>query len=84
MEKIVMSAVRLSESIIVSTPKPGRHYDVIKHLSTIGYDCRGVESGFITSEGRFVDRKEGRDIAVGAGQCSSCDVGGELTTQDLW
>lgn len=84
MEKIVMAAVRLSESVIVSTPQPGRHDAIMRYLSSNGFDFHGVDYGFITSDGRFVGRKEGHDIAISAGQCSGCDVGRELTTQDLW
>jgi hypothetical protein len=48
--------------VIVSAPPPARHHNLyaINHAPD--------ESGFLTSTGRFVDRVEGLQIALAAGQ----------------
>lgn len=54
MEKIIASACKMKENgFIVFLPKPARHMD----LAYIG------ECGFITSDGRFLDRKEAKIFA---------------------
>ena len=43
-----------------------------------------TKQGFITSYGRFVDRKEGKGIAISCGQCKESEVGRELFSEDVF
>lgn len=69
--------------VIVSAPPPARHHNLF-----IAYDRLGApdESGFITSNGRFVDRREAWEIATAAGQpiIPRDGQGGLLYSEDLW
>lgn len=73
MESILASAIRFNGQVW-SVPRPGRHHDVIRYIIEItpGLQTVGGEQGFIAGEGatqgRFVDRLEGRKIAEAAGQ----------------
>jgi hypothetical protein len=40
--------------------------------------------GFLTNKNRFVDRIEGADIAIKAGQIESLKWGKQLYSEDLW
>lgn len=64
-ETIVAAAVQL-EGITFSLPKPARHgqvlhsmLDVVEHEASINY----ATQGFLTSEGRFVNRVQAKQIA---------------------
>ncbi|WP_152027350.1 hypothetical protein [Brucella pituitosa] len=81
-ERIVAVAMNLG-SLIVTLPAPARHNDL---MTAIFRDLQQMtdsdQEGFLTSEGRFVSRREARGIAVAAGQ-----VGGDcrvLISQHLW
>ena len=82
--KIATAAVKLSNGLIVSLPRPARHHDIINALARINVIC--LEQGFLTDEGRFVTRSEGWVIAQDAGQivyeCGG--VSGELYSDNLW
>lgn len=87
MESIVMAAIKTSPVIIASVLKPGRHKDIIANLTRHGYNSAAVgkdNQGFVTSEGRFVDRREARDIAMQAGQIGEEMTRQELHSEDVW
>lgn len=68
---------------IVSMPRPGRHGDVLHRVPT----ALASTQGFLTSTGRFVNRREGWKIAEAAGQfCEDAPTGtpGTLYSEDLW
>jgi len=73
MEHIIASAIRFNGRVW-SVDRPGRHHDVIRHIieTNPAYQFVGGEQGFIAgdgaTQGRFVDRLEGRKIAEAAGQ----------------
>ena len=83
-----MAAVRtkslFNDHVLVWTvARPGRHCD----LMLVG-DPKAeerMESGFVTSTGRFVDRHEAFRIAKAAGQLLERAHGGpQLFSEDVW
>lgn len=77
LETIKYAAVKLPNDIIVYVERPWRHMYLIEY--------EGIE-GFITSEGRFVDRREAKEIArkyMTEFPYGHTDLP-ELYTEDLW
>jgi len=86
METIVMAAIKTSPVTVAAVLKPGRHKDVIAQLTHHGYSAMAVgptSQGFVTSEGRFVDRKEAKEIALEAKQIEDM-ARSELHSEDVW
>jgi hypothetical protein len=86
MESIVMAAIKTSPVTVSTVLKPGRHKDIIAHLTRHGFNAAAVgpgNQGFVTSEGRFVDRREAKEIALAAGQISDI-YGDELHSEHVW
>lgn len=85
-ETIVAAAIQY-EGVTISLPKPARHAQVMHSCEAfmkdmqIGASCQG----FLTSEGRFVNRVQARHIAFIAGQ-EPKSTGGDrdLYSEDLW
>lgn len=83
-----MAAAVQYGDVVVMTPRPGRHHHVINAMFAIAGDVAvgaETEQGFLTSDGRFVDRKEGFRIAEEAGQIVT-KHGPEdtLFSEDMW
>lgn len=58
---------------IVSAPPPARHHTLIHPLNELATKAgskrvQPEDQGFLTSTGRFVDRKEAMQIAISSGQ----------------
>jgi hypothetical protein len=76
------------EGKLWSLPRPNRHHNIIRVIAA----CNGVGikgpnvQGFLTDQGRFVDRKEALQIALAAGQVLNPDDvrGARLYSEDLW
>lgn len=85
MEKIAAAAMQKG-ALIVSLPRPNRHGDIIKCIVTdlSMEDAHDFDQGFITSEGRYVDRREGAAIAIAAGQITELQCPPNLFSEDLW
>ncbi len=70
-ERIVMAAWKEGEAIY-AVERPGRHHSVIHAMVATGRvstaNPLACDSGFITSQGRYVGRKEAMQIAECAGQ----------------
>lgn len=90
-ERIVSAAIRFGD-LILSVRRPGRHHDILALLSTWRPSGMQVQ-GFITSDGRFVGRREARNIAHAAGQIIESEIVDgiprkrnhpELFSEDLW
>jgi hypothetical protein len=86
-ERIVAAAVSV-EGVTISLPQPARHGQVL----ACGVRCLNIQpgsevQGFLTSNGRFVNRIEARYLAHRAGQ-NPGSTGGrdnpELFSEDLW
>jgi hypothetical protein len=85
-ETIERAAVRY-DGRIFAVPHPGGHNDVLRSMTAAGYDglyALGGVFGFITSKGRFVDRRAARVIARVAGQIRGSGIKAELFIGDFW
>lgn len=92
-EFVICSAVRASDGRVI---RGHRHNDAIRTLTGIpGYEKErphGDDQGFVTSHGRYVNRKEGCKIQKAAGIPSVLDgtkgnepyLHGELYSEDLY
>lgn len=82
MSERIVAAALLIDGVTHSIPAPARHHTVMYALDE-GYwrDHMGTElSGFVTSEGRFVDRL----LARAAGQVTALISPPDLYSEDLW
>lgn len=85
-ERIAAAAIKVHEAVI-SVPRPGRHHTVFRALADAGIRWQvGTETqGFVTSDGRFVDRDEGFQIANAAGQIvQKHGPATHLFSEDMW
>lgn len=87
-ETISAAAIRY-EGVTFSKPPPQRHHDIIHSMADLfkgsHKDHFWIEQGFITSEGRFVDRKDACKIAAAAGQIKEkSSPENTLFSEDLW
>lgn len=84
MERITTAAIRDDKGRITTLPRPARHSDIVFQLAIEGDDAALYGSkGFMTTLGRFVERGEGMNIAVTAGQTKQ-SAKMALNTEDLW
>jgi hypothetical protein len=87
-ECITAAAIRLPAGKIVSVPPPGSHQDALRaarEAGTFYAEIHGSEQGFITSAGRFVDRRKAARIAVAAGQRQRATGPQDLLfSDDVW
>ena len=88
LENITAAAIRLPAGKIVSVPAPGSHMDAFRaaqEAGTFHAELHGCEQGFMTSAGRFVDRRRASDIAAAAGQRQrSTGPRDLLFSDDVW
>lgn len=93
METIVGVAIKMHSGSVASLPRPARHLDLLIDLQRCGqregpapegaHDSAG--RGFLTSEGRFVDRMEAASIAIAAGQVTRVAWPSRgLYSEDVW
>jgi hypothetical protein len=64
-----------------------RHNDIIRLHTILTHEATRSETsiqGFITSENRFVDRKEAKQIAIAAGQYKGNNTSELLFSEDLY
>lgn len=86
MEHIAKAAIKADDGAIYSMPPPGRHHSIIALMVDVGHrtPIRGTQ-GFVTSEGRFVDRREAAKIAIEANQLKDRESSPTtLYSEDLW
>lgn len=85
MERIVAAAIQW-EGVTISLPQPARHHTVMHSIHVLSQvQLAAATQGFLTSEGRFVNRVLARDIAYVAGQePKQTGSGYELYSEDLW
>lgn len=63
----------------------GRRHCIILRSANPRGSLKGGEQGFVTSTGRFVDRKEAAKIALAAGQIKELKYQKEtLFSEELW
>lgn len=95
MERIVAAAIKW-KGLVCAVERPGRHPDVFRQLDGLDWTKHRHDhkQGFITSEGRFVEREEARRIADAADQIIASRVGSDgvpykfqhahLFSEDVW
>lgn len=81
--KIVAVAARKG-GVVVSAGERGRHYQVLRGLDGAGADPLEWEQGFLSSTGRFLDRREALEVAIASGQVTTPRNPRELFSEDLW
>lgn len=90
MEKIICSAILMPDGYII---RGHRHHNCIKTAQDIprykifpdrNEDKGRCIQGFITSENRFVDRKEAKKIATNAGQLIATTNSDLLFSEDIY
>lgn len=85
-EKIVAAAVH-AYGATWSLPRPARHHNVlfaIDHAGLCAITPGPSAQGFLTSDGRFVDRKDGLRIALASKQIEAPKWPPLLYSEDLW
>ena len=83
-EVCICAAVRTADGRVI---RGHRHSDALRTARGVGGSTRGVEQGFVTSQSRFVSRKEGRALQAAAGVPSACKEGYHpslLFSEDLY
>lgn len=82
-EKIVAAAYNYHGMIFTGS----RHYRIIQDIAAVFgegvINDKPKDDGFMTDRGRFVKRREARDIALAAGQITE-EHRGVLYSEDLW
>lgn len=84
--KVVAAAIIDDDGTVFSVPPPGRHHDVIALMASQDRPCPCIrQQGFVLSDGRYVDRKEAKVVAIAAGQllerASNLDI---LFSECVW
>jgi hypothetical protein len=81
---LIDAAAIRHRGVVYSVERPGRHHDVIRSICAAGYGPVGGDSeqGFVTTDGRFVDRREASLIARMGGQVMF--VEDTLFSEDVW
>ena len=85
METIECAAIR-HKGVVYHAIRPGRHHHVFQTMHALGLHGESMrEQGFLTSSGRFVDRREGLAIASAAGQIKDKTFPHDiLFSEDMW
>lgn len=82
---ILAAAIKLADGEVISAPRPARHSSVFLLIQARGLSHVGSTQGFITTDGRFVDRHEAYEIAECAGQLiPKPHQPGRLFSEDVW
>jgi hypothetical protein len=89
-ETVETAAVSV-KGVVYTLPRPARHCDVMRHIwETVSKDIFvGPDAqGFVTSRGRFVNRRKALRVVKAAGQPQidhpALNVGNQLFSEDLW
>lgn len=85
-ERIVAVAIKMG-TVIVTAAAPARHGHIIHAIYNLNrkHHILPSDQGFLTTLGRFVDRREARMIADIQGQVTSSGPGfQELFSEDVW
>ena len=79
------AAIRLDNGRVLTYPPPFRHHDIVLEARLNPLAFVGSVQGFVTTEGRFVDRIEAYGITKAAGQLfRETETPGMLYSEDLW
>jgi len=87
----IETAACVYKGTVYTLPRPARHHTVMRHIwDTVNNDAfiGPAAQGFVTSRGRFVNRRRALRIVKAAGQPQidhpALNVGGRLYSEDLW
>lgn len=86
-ERIIGAAIRHPDGLIYGVGYGGRHHHCIRYMGSVGKAGLSMthDQGFMTTEGRYVDRTEGLWIARAAGQIiRKTNPPTKLFSEDLW
>ena len=85
----IVSAAVCYQGVIFSLPAPNRHHHILHAMHQMGLpNSSHREQGFLTDEGRYIDRLGALEVAQAADQIISNEttwvpaIG--LFTEDLW
>lgn len=86
-EKVLAAAVKHPSGMVYTALNPGRHHHVIRFMSAL--KVSGISNtrrqGFITTHGRFVDRRDGLSMAERNRQIvKKHPAPWELYSEDMW
>jgi transcriptional regulator with XRE-family HTH domain len=85
---VTIVAAAIFHGAVISLPAPARHHTILYSMDVeMGIDVTKVppvNQGFITSEGKFVNRVEAYYIAYRAGQIEEKKDAPRLFSEDLW
>jgi hypothetical protein len=86
MIETIEAAAICVEGVVYSVPRPGRHHHVFKVMPEhVAKASHLNDQGFVTSMGRFVDRREAALIARAANQLIREPTPSYmLTSEDVW
>lgn len=79
----IVAAATMYQGVVHFMPAPHRHHHILHKMSfPASLEC---EQGFLTSEGKFVDRVEAKRIAIATGQeMLRQSYSRDLFSEDLW
>lgn len=82
---IVAAALKIDD-LILTSPSPARHHTLFYLAHKYIVAVPSAEQGFITDQGRFVDRRKAKKIAIAEGQIidQSRKQDDSLYSEDLW
>lgn len=85
--QIVGVAIQLN-GLLISLARPHRHHDILHRLPAKD-NLDQIEEGFLTSEGKFLDRRSAFALASSNGQLNRRPgaqfyQGDQLFSEDLW
>lgn len=83
---LIVAAAILQGGKVYFCDRPCRHHHVIWakcQLDGRGFNASQIQ-GFLTNDGRFLNRQEARTIAMANGQCPKPFHRTDLFSEDLW
>lgn len=87
-ERVTIVAAAILHGAVISLPAPARHHTILQsrdmEMSIDSTSVPPANQGFLTSEGKFVNRVEAFYIAYRAGQIGDKDGNPRLFSEDLW
>lgn len=89
---VVCAAIRSErDGQVHAVDRPGRHHNVIQRMAReLGYPTPISEGnpdytfGFVLGDGSFANRELAERHARGSGQLAVPNIGGPMTSEDLW
>lgn len=78
---IIAAAVKLDNTVYIGR----RHCNILQSLIKQNFNIKSAPQGFITTDGVFLDRKQGAIHAISCGQITKLKYQSKtLFSEDLW